>query len=102
MNCPHCGKLIPRKTNGHSAYQEDIAKADKALTTLARAMGNPDALLVKSYSGYPIKVNKEAFKSACAAEILRLIDAIKHPAKLYAIYRRGDRKTPVGYGLGGT
>jgi len=81
MHCPNCGHRIPVKAKGAEAkYREDVRKAEAAIAVLAR-------------QPYP------QLTEACAAESLRLRAAIENPAKLYAIYRRADKKTPVAYGM---
>lgn len=81
MNCPHCGMAIPaRKSNGNAKYQEDVRKAEAAIEVLGR---QPYAEL----------------KEACEMEAFRLLMAIDDPAKLYAIYRRNDKRTPANYGM---
>ncbi len=80
MNCPHCGMAIPpRKSGGEAKYQEDVRKAEDAIAVLAR-------------QPYP------ELNEACQLESIRLRLAIANPAKLYAIYRRADKKTPANYG----
>jgi len=81
MNCPHCGMAIPtRKANGNTKYQEDVRKAEAAIAVLGR-------------QPYP------ELTQACEDEAFRLLMAIDDPAKLYAIYRRSDKRTPVNYGM---
>jgi len=83
MNCPHCGMAIPvrtSKSNGSAKYQEDVRKAEAAIEVLGR---QPYAEL----------------KEACEMEAFRLLMAIDDPAKLYAIYRRNDKRTPTNYGM---
>jgi len=81
MNCPHCGIAIPtRKSGANAKYQEDVRKAEAAIAVLGR---QPYAEL----------------KEACEMEAFRLLMAIDDPAKLYSIYRRNDKKTPLNYGM---
>ena len=84
MNCPHCGLVIPAKINGankgEAKYREDVRKAEAAIGVLDRVP-------------YP-----ELYE-ASQAEKIRLQVAISDPARLYAIYRRADKKTPVAYGM---
>lgn len=84
MNCPHCGKVIPTRKKGsfEAKYrEEDVRKAETAIEVLGR-------------QPYP------ELSEACALGVTRLRQATDNPAKLYAIYRRADKKTPVAYGLG--
>jgi hypothetical protein len=80
MTCPHCGKVIVRVCRSEAKYREDVKRAEAAIRVLERVP-------------YP-----ELYK-ACLNEKARLQAVIANPAKLYVIYRRADKKTPIAYGL---
>ena len=70
-----------RKVVGAEAkFQEDVRKAEAAIEVLGR-------------QPYPELVE------ACSMEATRLRFAIADPVKLYAIYRRADKRTPHAYGM---
>jgi hypothetical protein len=83
MKCPHCGLAIPSKPKGNTGeakYREDVNRAESAIAVLSRVP-------------YPELWEASQLESA------RLQAAIASPARLYAIYRRADKKTPVAYGM---
>jgi hypothetical protein len=99
MNCPHCNKALPVKVRGaESKYKEDVAKAWKALAALERVLGQSHKEWIRN-GLVPTSDSFTIFRMAVEMEIERLLAIVDQPDKLYAIYRRADKKTPVAYGM---
>jgi hypothetical protein len=99
MTCPSCGKTFPVKIRGaESKYKEDQEKAWKALAALEHVLSQSHQEWIRN----GLAAHSDGFgtfRMAVEMEMERLLKFVDLPDKLYAIYRRADKKTPVNYGM---
>lgn len=85
ITCPHCFREFnPSKklkvAGGETKFREDVKRAQASIGVLER-------------QPYP------ELREAAMLERTRLLLAIAQPEKLYAIYRRSDKKLAWAYGM---
>ena len=96
--CPSCKQTIrkPRAAKSiNKHYQEDIAKANAAITTLENT-------IARNWNVVLGAIERLDFIEACELELNRMQRALNDPELLWSIYRRKMAKNGPAYGIENT